>query len=93
MNTRVPYNIVSGPCREELMKSFTNAYLPPSQRSYVYFSLEEGMALSGRIVALEYEDGSGHKFNFKGYFGSTLYEGFYDSHKRTGFAQPVAIDG
>ena len=81
------FGIINGPSKNQLLQSFERAY--SSARTFVCFSLPNNGKLRGWIVSLEYEDGSGHNFNFKGYFMGTLYKGFYNAHSRKGTIIPI----
>ena len=87
MATKVPFIIINGPSRSQLFQSFERAY--SDARTYVCFSLSDKTNLRGIITSLSYEDGSGHRFAFRGWFGGTKYQGSYDAHNRKGTISPV----
>ena len=95
------YSIVNGPSRDRLFDSFRYNY--DSEKITVCFSVEvgyttppddpRGASIWKEVIAtvsgLEYEDGSGEKFNVSGHcvgiveHGST-FKAFYDSKRRKG---------
>ncbi len=87
MATKAPYIIINGPGRAQLFQSLERSY--SDARTYVCFSLPDKTNLRGRITSLGYEDGSGHRFAFRGWFNGAKYQGSYDAYTRKGTISPV----
>lgn len=88
--------IHDGPTVNGIKTAFCNSYGENDASTRFTVRLAEDVVLSVKLNTLQYEDGSGHNFNFKGYVtqvspercdnnmvGKTV-DGFYDAKNRNG---------
>ena len=78
----VYYDIVDGPTKKRLFKSFESAYSPI--RTTVLFRLSDNQKVTCRILSLGYAEECGYRFAFRAEAGNNTLEGTYNSIKKTG---------
>lgn len=80
-------NIISGPNRDRMIQSLSDAYkAATTEVSFVVENVDGSISTYvGRITKIEHENGSGNCFNFGGHFkGHGYVKGWYDSYHRKG---------
>ena len=82
MSMILNFEVVNGPSKQQLIDSFLRCC--DDAKTQVGFTVEGGHRYIGVIRGLEFENGSGYSFNYKGYFNDTFCEGWYNAYTRKG---------
>ncbi len=85
----IKVSIVDGPCRDDLFKCYMKCF--DNVKIIVTFKVQELKPVTGTIIDLRHESGSGNDFIFTIRTKSGDFEGFYNSHNRNGWVDISAL--